>query len=78
MAFGILPSTLGDAKFVSNIANQKADYQIAVLYKESADWSSVIRDVSQDKIAREIWPNFAVPDGTVAPLDICAEFHERA
>ncbi|MFP3492933.1 DEAD/DEAH box helicase family protein [Pseudomonas sp. SIMBA_059] len=46
--------TLGDAKFVSNIANQKVDYQMAVLYKESADWSAVIRDVSQDKIAREI------------------------
>ncbi|MEN1478957.1 helicase-related protein, partial [Pseudomonas aeruginosa] len=46
--------TLGDAKFVSNIANQKVDYQMAVLYKESADWSAVIRDVSQDKIAREM------------------------
>ncbi|PHH39052.1 DEAD/DEAH box helicase [Pseudomonas putida] len=46
--------TLGDAKFVSNIANQKVDYQMAVLYKESADWSAVIRDVSQDKITREI------------------------
>lgn len=46
--------TLGDAKFVSNIANQKTDYQMAALYKESADWSAVIRDVSNDKIAREI------------------------
>lgn len=47
-------NTLGDAKFVSNIANQKTDYQMAALYKESADWSSVIRDVSHDKINREI------------------------
>ncbi len=46
--------TLGDAKFVSNIANQKTDYQMAALYKESADWSAVIRDVSNDKIEREI------------------------
>lgn len=46
--------TLGDAKFVANIANQKTDYQMAALYKESADWSSVIRDVSHDKINREI------------------------
>lgn len=46
--------TLGDAKFVANIANQKVDYQMAALYKENADWSAVIRDVSQDKIAREI------------------------
>lgn len=46
--------TLGDAKFVSNIANQKTDYQMAALYKESADWSAVIRDVSNDKITREI------------------------
>ncbi|TRN91813.1 restriction endonuclease subunit R, partial [Pseudomonas syringae] len=46
--------TLGDAKFVANIANQKTDYQMAALYKESADWSAVIRDVSSDKINREI------------------------
>ncbi|WP_059441538.1 DEAD/DEAH box helicase [Comamonas sp. E6] len=45
---------LGDAKFVSNIANQKMDYQMAALYKESADWSAVIRDVSNEKIDREI------------------------
>ncbi|MCE8022487.1 DEAD/DEAH box helicase family protein [Halomonas sp. MCCC 1A11036] len=45
---------LGDAKFVSNIANQKIDHQMAALYKESADWSSVIRDVSHEKINREI------------------------
>jgi superfamily II DNA or RNA helicase len=46
--------TLGDAKFVSNIANQKMDSQMAALYKESADWSAVIREVSNDKITREI------------------------
>jgi superfamily II DNA or RNA helicase len=46
--------TLGDAKFVANIANQKTDYQMAALYKECADWSAVIRDVSNDKINREI------------------------
>ena len=45
---------LGDAKFVSNIANQNTDYQMAALYKESADWSAIIRDVSNDKIEREI------------------------
>ncbi|MBF8668374.1 DEAD/DEAH box helicase family protein [Pseudomonas putida] len=45
---------LGDAKFVSNIANQKTDHQMAALYKESADWSAVIRDVSKEKIQREV------------------------
>lgn len=45
---------LGDAKFVSNIANQKIDYQMAALYKESADWSAIIRDVSTEKIDREL------------------------
>lgn len=45
---------LGDAKFVANIANQKIDTQMAALYRESADWSAVIRDVSHDKIEKEI------------------------
>lgn len=47
-------NSLGNAKFVTNIANQKTDHQMAALYKESADWSSVIRDVSHEKISREI------------------------
>lgn len=47
-------STLGDAKFVANIANQKTDHQMADLYKESADWGAVIRDVSEEKVSREI------------------------
>lgn len=46
--------TLGDAKFVANIANQKTDHQMADLYKESADWGAVIRDVSELKVSREI------------------------
>ncbi len=46
--------SLGDAKFVANIANQKTDHQMAALYKESADWGSVIRDVSHEKVSREI------------------------
>ncbi|WP_258960079.1 helicase-related protein, partial [Klebsiella pneumoniae] len=40
-------NTLGDAKFVANIANQKTDHQMSELYKESADWGKIIRDVSQ-------------------------------
>lgn len=47
-------AALGDAKFVANIANQKTDHQMADLYKESADWSAVIRDVSEQKVGREI------------------------
>lgn len=47
-------AALGDAKFVANIANQKTDHQMADLYKESADWGSVIRDVSEQKVSREI------------------------
>lgn len=45
---------LGNAKFVANIANQKMDLQMSALYKESADWSAVIRDVSAEKIHREV------------------------
>lgn len=47
-------AALGDAKFVANIANQKTDYQMADLYKESADWGAVIRNVSEKKVSREI------------------------
>lgn len=45
---------LGTAKFVANIANQAMDEQMSALYEESADWSAVIRDVSADKIQREV------------------------
>ncbi|MGF6114859.1 superfamily II DNA or RNA helicase [Janthinobacterium lividum] len=45
---------LGTAKFVANIANQKMGAQMAALYKESADWSAIIREVSEEKIQREI------------------------
>ncbi|WP_225522525.1 hypothetical protein, partial [Klebsiella pneumoniae] len=47
-------NTLGDAKFVANIANQKTDHQMSELYKESADWGKIIRDVSQDRVSFEI------------------------
>ncbi|WP_122456429.1 DEAD/DEAH box helicase [Pseudomonas viridiflava] len=47
-------AALGDAKFVANIANQKTDHQMAALYKESADWGAVIRDVSEQKVSREV------------------------
>ncbi|WP_281661231.1 DEAD/DEAH box helicase [Microvirgula aerodenitrificans] len=47
-------AALGDAKFVANIANQKTDHQMAELYKESADWGAVIRNVSEYKVSREI------------------------
>lgn len=45
---------LGTAKFVANIANQRMDAQMSALYEESADWSTIIRDVSAKKIKREI------------------------
>lgn len=45
---------LGTAKFVANIANQKIDAQMSILYEESADWSAIIRDMSENKIKREI------------------------
>lgn len=45
---------LGTAKFIANIANQRMDAQMAALYAESADWSAIIRDVSSDKIQREV------------------------
>lgn len=46
--------TLGCAKFVANIANQKVDGQMSALYAESADWSSVIKEISEKKISREL------------------------
>jgi superfamily II DNA or RNA helicase len=45
---------LGPAKFVANLANQQIDQEMAALYSEDADWSSVIREVSEEKIAREL------------------------
>ncbi len=45
---------LGAAKFVANIANQKVDNQMSALYSESADWGTIIREVSEKKIGREL------------------------
>lgn len=45
---------LGTAKFVANIANQRADSPMKRLYEESADWSLIIREVSTDRISREL------------------------
>lgn len=45
---------LGPAKFVANLANQRIDQEMAALYSDDADWSSVIREVSEDKVAREL------------------------
>ncbi|WP_293764851.1 DEAD/DEAH box helicase family protein [uncultured Aquitalea sp.] len=47
-------SRLGTAKFVANIANQRADSPMKRLYEESADWSLIIREVSTDRISREL------------------------
>jgi len=45
---------LGTAKFVANIANQRADSPMKLLYEESADWSLIIREVSAERINREL------------------------
>jgi len=45
---------LGPAKFVANLANQRIDQEMAALYNEDADWSSVIREVAEEKVAREL------------------------
>jgi superfamily II DNA or RNA helicase len=45
---------LGPAKFVANLANQRIDQEMAALYSEDADWSTVIREVSEEKVAREL------------------------
>ena len=47
-------STLGTAKFVANIANQRSDGPIKRLYEENADWSQIIREMSSEKIGREL------------------------
>jgi superfamily II DNA or RNA helicase len=46
--------SLGTAKFIANIANQKVDGQMASLYSESADWGSMIKEISEKKISREL------------------------
>ncbi len=45
---------LGTAKFVANIANQRADSPMKRLFEESADWSLIIREVSTERIGREL------------------------
>lgn len=45
---------LGTAKFVANIANQRADGPMKRLYEESADWSMIIKEVSTERISREL------------------------
>lgn len=47
-------SALGTAKFVANIANQRSDGPIKRLYEENADWSLIIREMSSEKIGREL------------------------
>lgn len=47
-------SQLGTAKFVANVANQRADSPMKRLYEESADWSLIIREVSAERIGREL------------------------
>lgn len=45
---------LGPAKFVANLANQRIDQEMAALYSDDADWSAVIREVSEEKVTREL------------------------
>lgn len=45
---------LGPAKFVANLANQRIDQEMAALYSDDADWSSVIREVAEEKVTREL------------------------
>lgn len=45
---------LGTAKFVANIANHAVEGEMRQLYEDSADWGSVIREVSEEKIGREL------------------------
>jgi hypothetical protein len=47
-------SKLGPAKFVANIANQRIDGEMQGLYESDADWGMIIREVSEEKIGREV------------------------
>ena len=47
-------SRVGTAKFVANVANQRVDSPMKRLYEESADWSLIIREVSTERIGREL------------------------
>ncbi|MFV8387317.1 DEAD/DEAH box helicase, partial [Vibrio parahaemolyticus] len=44
---------VGDAKFIANIANPNVNECLEELYKENADWNSVISDISSSKINDE-------------------------
>lgn len=47
-------SKLGPAKFIANIANQRIDGEMQGLYASDADWGMIIREVSENKIGREV------------------------
>lgn len=47
-------SKLGSSKFVANIANQKTEKQISNLYRESSDWGKIVKNISKEKIERQI------------------------
>lgn len=44
---------VGDAKFIANIANPNVNESLEELYKENADWNSVISDISSRKVGDE-------------------------
>ncbi|WP_282296060.1 DEAD/DEAH box helicase family protein [Stenotrophomonas sp. PS02289] len=47
-------SRLGTAKFVANVANQRSDSPMRRLYEENSDWSLIIREVSGERIGKEL------------------------
>lgn len=47
-------NSLGAAKFIANIADQSVNNQMADLYCEDSDWTSVIQEISQEKISEKI------------------------
>jgi superfamily II DNA or RNA helicase len=45
---------IGDASVVANIADPKVEESIAQLYSQDADWTSILRELSEGAVQREV------------------------
>lgn len=62
-------STVGNAKFIANIANPNVNDSLEELYKEDSDWNSLISDISARKIDNEKeYQNFKADFSNVSKL----------
>lgn len=48
------PGQIGDATVVANIADPEMERKLSALYAEGADWDTIIRRLSEDRINQEV------------------------